>query len=50
MNPATNLKLFAYLSFRDFNPEAETAATLNSNTVWFTLGLRTDLFNWYFDF
>lgn len=50
VNPATNLKLFAYLSFRDFNPEAETAATLNSNTVWFTLGLRTDLFNWYFDF
>ena len=50
VNPATNLKLFAYLSFRDFNPQADTAANFDNNTVWFSLGLRTDLFNWYFDF
>ncbi len=50
VNPATNLKLFAYLAFRDFNPQANTASTFDTNTVWFSVGLRTDLFNWYFDF
>lgn len=50
VNPATNLKLFAYLSYRNFNPEAETESTFKNSTVWFSLGLRTDLFNWYFDF
>ncbi len=50
VNPATNLKLFAYISYRDFNPDANTAKDFNQSTVWFSLGLRTDLFNWYFDF
>ena len=50
INPATNLKLFAYVSYRNFNPEAETTTTFKNSTVWFSLGLRTDLFNWYFDF
>ena len=50
VNPATNLKLFAYLSYRDFNPNATTATTFENNTLWFSIGLRTDLFNWYFDF
>ncbi|GAA3646366.1 hypothetical protein GCM10022397_34070 [Flavivirga jejuensis] len=50
INPASNLKVFADISFRDFDPEAETATTFKSNTVWFNFGVRTDLFNWYFDF
>ncbi|WP_347922996.1 gliding motility protein RemB [Pontimicrobium sp. SW4] len=50
VNPATNLKLFAYLSYRDFNPNTTTATTFENNTLWFSIGLRTDLFNWYFDF
>ncbi len=50
VNPKTNLKLFGYLSFRNFNPDAQTAETIKDNTTWFTIGLRTDLFNWYFDF
>jgi len=50
INPATNLRLFANLSYRNFDPTVETTTTLRSNTVWFSLGLRTDLFNWYFDF
>ncbi|WP_452221089.1 gliding motility protein RemB [Lacinutrix salivirga] len=49
INPATNLKGFVYIGFRDFNPEANKASLASSNTVWFSLGLRTDLFNWYFD-
>ncbi|MBJ6368012.1 gliding motility protein RemB [Snuella sedimenti] len=50
VNPASNLKLFTDISFRNFNPEAETITTFKNNTLWFNIGLRTDLFNWYFDF
>lgn len=50
VNPASNLKFFADITFRNFNPEAQTPSVFKSNTVWFNLGLRTDLFNWYFDF
>lgn len=50
INPATNLKLFANISYRSFDPESETATTFSNSTVWFNIGLKTDLFNWYFDF
>lgn len=50
LNPATNLKLFTNIIYRDFNPEAITASTMKSNTLWFSIGVRTDLFNWYNDF
>ncbi|MGS2727403.1 gliding motility protein RemB [Psychroserpens sp. BH13MA-6] len=50
VNPVTNLRLFTNITFRNFNPQAETPAVLKSNTTWFTLGIRTDLFNWYNDF
>lgn len=50
VNPATNLRLFTNFTIRNFNPEAITENTIESNTAWFNLGLRTDLFNWYNDF
>lgn len=50
VNPASNLKLFADITVRNFNPNATTATTFKNNTVWLNFGLRTDLFNWYFDF
>jgi hypothetical protein len=50
LNPSTNLKLFTNIIYRDFNPEAITASTMKSNTLWFSIGVRTDLFNWYNDF
>ncbi|GAA4800151.1 energy transducer TonB [Litoribaculum gwangyangense] len=50
INPASNLKIFTDITVRNFNPDAITANTFKSNTVWFNFGLRTDLFNWYFDF
>lgn len=50
VNPETNLKLFTNIIFRDFNPQANTLSTMNSNTLWFSIGVRTDLFNWYNDF
>lgn len=49
INPVSHLKLFTNISYRNFDPEAETATTFKSNTVWFSLGVRTDLFNWYID-
>ena len=50
LNPATNLKVFTNIIYRDFNPDAITASTTDSNTLWFSIGVRTDLFNWYNDF
>lgn len=50
VNPATNLKVFANYMFRDFNPTVETAAVKNSSTSWFTVGIKTDIFNMYFDY
>ena len=50
LNPTTNLKLFTNIIFRDFNPEAITPTSMDSNTLWFSIGVRTDLFNWYNDF
>lgn len=50
LNPTTNLKIFTNIIYRDFNPEAITASTMDSNTLWFSIGVRTDLFNWYNDF
>jgi len=50
VNPTTNLQFFGGLTFRNFNPNIETSTTGQQNTTWFTIGLRTDVFNWYFDF
>ena len=50
VNPAYNLKVFGNVMLRNFDPTAETAATVQSNTTWFSIGLRSDLFNWYFDY
>lgn len=49
LNPATNMKVFTDITVRNFNPEATTTSTFKNNTVWFNFGIRTDLFNWYFD-
>ncbi|WNM19343.1 gliding motility protein RemB [Flavobacterium capsici] len=50
INPSTNMKLFGSLIFRNFSPTAETLTTFKENTTWFSLGLRCDIFNWYFDY
>ena len=49
INPATNLKVFTDITVRNFNPDAITTSTFKNNTIWFNFGIRTDLFNWYFD-
>jgi len=50
VNPATNLQFFGGLTVRNFDPTTQTNTISKENTTWFTVGLRTDLFNWYFDF
>jgi hypothetical protein len=50
VNPATNLKFFAGLIYRNFNPNVATPTAFKEDTTWFSIGLRADLFNWYFDY
>lgn len=50
INPATNLKIYASLIVRDFKPEIDTETVFKNQTTWLNFGLRTDLFNWYYDF
>jgi hypothetical protein len=50
LNPATNLKLFGSLIYRNFDPTQETLSTFKESTTWVSLGLRCDIFNWYFDY
>lgn len=50
INPSSNMKLFGTALFRNFDPKIQTANTVKSNTTWLSLGLRADLFNWYFDY
>ncbi len=50
INPATNLKLYGSVIFRDFNPAVDTLTVFDNQTTWINFGLRTDLFNWYYDF
>ncbi|HSP39847.1 MAG TPA: hypothetical protein VLN46_00335 [Gillisia sp.] len=50
VNPVTNLKLFANVIYRNFDPLQDTRTHFSNNTVWLNLGIRTDIFNWYFDY
>jgi hypothetical protein len=50
INPATNLKLFGSFIYRNFNPLVDTPLHFKESTSWISLGLRADIFNWYFDY
>ncbi|HLF53320.1 gliding motility protein RemB [Flavobacterium sp.] len=50
VNPAMNLKFFGSIIYRNFDPTQDTATTFKEDTTWFTIGLRADIFNWYFDY
>ncbi|WP_236023874.1 capsule assembly Wzi family protein [Flavobacterium flabelliforme] len=50
VNPATNLKLFGSYIYRSFDPNTNTAVNFTESTNWFSIGLRADIFNWYFDY
>lgn len=50
INPVTNLKVFGSLIYRDFNPKVNTDLVFKENTLWFNVGIRTDIFNWYYEY
>ncbi|MCK5781016.1 MAG: gliding motility protein RemB [Flavobacteriales bacterium] len=50
VNPAVNLKLFVDFTFRDFSILDETDFLRNSSGAIISFGVRTDLFNTYYDF
>jgi hypothetical protein len=50
INPTTNLKLFGRFIYRNFDPNQNTATTFKENTAWLSVGIRSDVFNWYFDY
>jgi hypothetical protein len=50
VNPMTNMKLFGSFIYRNFDPNQNTATVFNESTTWFSFGIRSDVFNWYFDY
>jgi len=50
VNPTMNLKLFVDLTYRDFSIVEETSYLKNSSGAIISFGIRTDLFNTYYDF
>ena len=50
VNPMTNMKIFGSFIYRNFDPLQDTVTTFKESTTWFTLGIRSDVFNWYFDY
>lgn len=50
VNPHTNLKVFGNIIYRSTSPKVDTIAVFKENTTWFSIGLRADVFNWYFDY
>lgn len=50
VNPQMNMKFFVSYIYRSFDPTQETESTFKQSTNWFSIGLRADLFNWYFDY
>ncbi|WP_339647545.1 gliding motility protein RemB [uncultured Salegentibacter sp.] len=50
VNPATNLKLYGSFIYRSFNPDVKTHQNFENTTSWINFGLRTDIFNWHYDY
>lgn len=50
INPQTNLKLFGSMLYRNFSPSYTTNLVDKQNTLWFSVGVRCDVFNWYYDY
>ncbi|WP_290833670.1 gliding motility protein RemB, partial [Flavobacterium sp.] len=40
VNPATNLKVFGSLIYRNFDPSTDTITDFKESTTWFSVGLR----------
>lgn len=50
INPANNFKVYLNVINRNFKATTQNERTFDNNTFWVNFGMRTDLFNWYFDY
>ena len=50
INPASRLTAYVQLIARGISPQFDNAVVRDQNTVWFNLGLRTDIFDWNWDY
>lgn len=50
LNPTTNLQIFGGFTYRSYTPSQSGNIVANDNTTWITFGVKSSLFNWYFDF
>lgn len=50
VNPATNLRLELGMTVRRMNPEKEVSGLNSETTKYYYFGLKTDLYNQYYDF
>ena len=50
LNPTTNLQIFTGFTYRNFSPSQSGNVISENSTTWFTIGVKSNLFNWYFDF
>jgi hypothetical protein len=50
LNPSNNLNIFAGFTYRSFSTKSVARSFPEGNTVWFSAGIKADLFNWYLDF
>jgi len=50
LNTSNNLSLFGGFTFRNFSLLERTSSNTQSVALWFSVGIKADLFNWYFGF
>ncbi|MEO2072082.1 MAG: hypothetical protein ABGW99_12180 [Zunongwangia sp.] len=50
INPETNLKLYGSFIYRNMNTDINTRNNFDISTSWLNFGIRTDIFNWYYDY
>ncbi|WP_370173846.1 gliding motility protein RemB [Leeuwenhoekiella palythoae] len=50
VNPSTNFKCYANVLYRNHTIDQFDPVNLEGSTVWVNFGIRTDIFNWYFDY
>lgn len=50
LNASNNLSLFGGLTFRSFSPKMTTPTFKSESSIWLSVGIKADLFNWYLDF
>lgn len=50
VNPSTNFKLYTNVLYRNHTIEQFDPVNFEESTVWVNFGIRTDIFNWYYDY